>query len=236
MQATCLSVRRGLLTEPAVTEREHGPHLRECPGCAGALREARRFEQALERAAEIEVPEGLAERILLRHEFALARRRRRRLWALAASVLLAVGIGAGTWLAGGPGGAGGGIDARVMAHVSDEFFAFDPQSPRASATIQVVLDRVGARLLRPLEGATFVALCPFGKGVAAHLVVRTERGPVTVLLVPGERISDPIRVAGVAGEGLVLPTAAGSLALVGPDWETVERLAVQVREAIAWGA
>ncbi len=87
----CFQFRRLLLAEPRQLTPEQKAHRDECASCARLVRSVEQLEERLEKAALVPVPEGLAERVLLRHKISSPNR-----WgtlALAASLAIAVGVG-----------------------------------------------------------------------------------------------------------------------------------------------
>jgi hypothetical protein len=77
--------------------------------------------------------------------------------------------------------------------------------------------------------------CVFEGYVVPHLVVRTARGPVTVLLLRHRSVSERVQVAEQGYTGIVLPAPHGSIAIVGRDLKDLDGIAQQVFEAVDWG-
>ena len=92
----CVEFRRQLGVDPQSNAAEFARHRAECPRCAEAAGRAGEFERGLTRALNIEVPPQLADSILLAQATAERRRRasmrRGGIFALAASLALAVGV------------------------------------------------------------------------------------------------------------------------------------------------
>ena len=92
----CMEFRRMLMTDPAVSDPAFAEHRRDCPDCADAVERSAHFERRLREAVNVDVPENLASRILLKHSFEAHRRRpwwrAPRVLAMAASVLLVAGL------------------------------------------------------------------------------------------------------------------------------------------------
>src|SRR5919198_6224144 len=86
----CLEFRRAKLSDPRRLSVEAVAHAQGCSMCAAFAAEVDESEQALDRALQAPVPDGLADRII----FASTRPRPAwRVWALAASIVLAVVLG-----------------------------------------------------------------------------------------------------------------------------------------------
>src|SRR5690348_12909032 len=94
----CLEFRRQLGVDPQSAAADFVRHRQECARCAEAAARAMEFEAALRRALNVEPATQLAESILLAQ--ATQQQRGRRVWmrrggllALAATLVLAVGMG-----------------------------------------------------------------------------------------------------------------------------------------------
>ncbi len=91
----CLEFRRRLSADPEDRDAAIRAHTRDCASCSHWAAEAKRFESLLHQAMEVEVPENLESRILLRLALRYPQREAtsRRGFALAASILGAVLLG-----------------------------------------------------------------------------------------------------------------------------------------------
>src|SRR5512141_157934 len=94
----CLEFRRQLGVDPHSTSADFVGHRQECARCAEAAVRAVEFEAALRRALNVEPSTQLAESILLAQ--ATRQQRRRQTWmrrggllAMAATLVLAIGVG-----------------------------------------------------------------------------------------------------------------------------------------------
>ncbi len=67
-----------------------------------------------------------------------------------------------------------------------------------------------------------------------HLVIQGERGPVTVLLMPEEPVDAPVSLEDETSHGVILPVGGGSIAIVAPRGEALERIEESVLNSVAW--
>ena len=67
-----------------------------------------------------------------------------------------------------------------------------------------------------------------------HLVIQGERGPVTLLLMPEERVAAPESFTGESIKGVILPVGSGSIALFGAPDEALERIEQRVLDSVTW--
>jgi hypothetical protein len=185
----CLDFRRRIGAEPRSRDPELLAHRDACKeGCAAFWQRAQRFEDDLEAALTVPVPEGLADRILLAHATGERRRQvsRRRAWmAMAASVLLAF-VGAGLfWRQADL----SSLPALAVAHMPEELDALNLTKPMTDAQVEAGFVGRASRLKGPAPvGVTYVHDCTVGPYPAVHLVTRMNDEPVVALYMPGKMI------------------------------------------------
>ena len=90
----CLEFRRQFLADPSITTAELAEHRLACQACQRFAAQTLAMEHVLKEAAKVDVPEGLASRILLRQRLETRRDtiRRNGLWAIAATFVLSIGL------------------------------------------------------------------------------------------------------------------------------------------------
>lgn len=193
-----------------------------------------KFEDLLERALRIDVPEAT--------RTSVPRRRPRVLrWAaVAAGVLVAVGLSVRMLQNTGYIGTGD-LGRDVVAHIHHEPLAIEvPVMPTEAAVpeaeLATVLREAGANLepMRPV--VRYAKLCPFRGEMVAHFVVQGASGPVTVLLLPGEQVGQPLPIDEDGFIGTIAPLAiGGSIAVVGNQGEeALEQIQREVAAAVRW--
>ena len=185
----CLEFRRRLGTEPHARDPEGLAHRDGCAACRAAWERAQAFEHALQGALDVPVPEGLAERVLLAQatgERQHTVRRRRVAFALAASLLLALGVGGYGWLQMDA----HSLPALAVAHMPGEIHSLDLNQPISEVAIAAgFADRgVSLRGSAPAD-VTYVHDCPVGPYKTVHLVSRIDGTPVAVLYFPNAHAS-----------------------------------------------
>lgn len=139
-----------------------------------------------------------------------------RRWAFAAGVLLA-GVLAASFLALRPGDA---LATDLVAHMADEPGAWAEVQPVPQSALDLVLRRSGVRLDRVAAGEVVYANSCYLRGrQVPHLVVQTEGGPVTVLVLKGERVKArrPFDEGGFRGVLLPVPEGGGAIAVLARD-------------------
>jgi len=233
----CIEFRRMLLIDPAGVDAEFAEHRRACPACADAVERSAHFERRLREAINTDVPENLASRILLKQSFepraARPWWRKRRVYALAASLLLVLGL----------------VGLQLSSHVqerrlSEEFVALvngapdalTPSKPVSSREISATLEPAGLDLQGSIGNVTFAGRCLVRGKISGHIVVQGETAPVTVFLIREQLVASRAVINSDFYSGIVLPQGTGTIAIVSAPGESLDKVEAQVRSAIRWAA
>ncbi|MGH8129993.1 MAG: DUF3379 family protein [Steroidobacteraceae bacterium] len=226
----CLDFRRRVGAEPFAADEEIRAHRRDCAACARYQNELQAMDGLIARALAV-VPTRIR-----KQDAASAPARatpvRRRIFAVAASIVVGLSIGLAL-LIGAPRTS---IAREVIDHMLHEPGTMAASAPIAPGTLAGVLEPEGTRLRPGLGDVTFAARCVHDGRVVPHLVVRMPEGPVTVFLLRHREISEPIRIEDEGFNGVVLPAPRGSIAIVGRGIENLDGVAKKVFEAVDWGA
>lgn len=234
----CIEYRRRFGTEPRenASMREHRV---VCARCSEFHASSLGFERSLREALELPAPQGLAEAILLRQTTERRRRPRFPAWlAIAASTILALGLGVALWPS--PEYRNDALVQLAIDHYLHEPYALDVRPVVPPPLLRSSAARVGIALDAAPEDVTYAAACPMGPYRTLHLVVRRAGVPVTLFLVPGldagERsfVAEGIHSRSVPVPGGTLMAMAERedlLSQVLADWQGV----VGVRAAVAAG-
>ena len=234
----CLEFRRRFECEPTLRDETLNRHHRECPGCASFATRVMRFDRRLQSAVRVEVPEGLASRMLLRQSFnAHAARqpwwRRHRPYAIAAALLLSIGVTTTTLQQQTDDGAALKRDVVAMATMAT--YALTSTTTVSKQQINAALRPVGVAISGRVGGrVTFAGRCRIKGREAGHLVVRGAHAPVMVFLMPAERVARDRLYHGAEMDALLLPAAAGAIAVVGRSAADIEPIAKQIRTSVKW--
>jgi len=152
-------------------------------------------------------------------------------WAsLAGSILAGVVVGVWLW----SGGSGNSLGDDVLSHLDGEVGAVAAATAVDPATVARVLEDGGIRL-RPGAGEVlYASSCRFRGRKVPHLVIRTEAGPVTLLVLRHEPADATADFTGSGFSGRIEPSGPGSVAVVGADGMDMGRIAAQLRAAVEW--
>lgn len=231
----CIEFRRTLLTDPAAVDPEFTAHRRGCSECTDAIERSAHFERRLREAVNIDVPENLTSRILLKQSFeAHGERpwwRTRRVYALAASLLLAVALvslGLGAQLEQRR------LSKEFVALVNGAPYAMAASKPVSSSEISAALEPAGLDIQGPIGDVTYAGRCLVRGKLSGHIVIQGDTAPVTVFLISEQLVADRTTINSDLYSGIVLAQGSGTIAIVSVPGESLEKVEARVRSAIRW--
>jgi hypothetical protein len=241
----CGQYRLAILAEPSNDDAELRLHLATCHECTRYTEQLRRFEDRLDRALRVEVnPRMMEHRVVTPLRTRRPRGARpwdpphRRWLAAAASVLLGTAVAVSLWLA----APGRSLAADVVGHMAEEPYAWArTEVPVPEARLDKVLTESQLRLKASAGLVSYANSCSFRGHLVPHLVVQTDAGPVTVMVLTHETVRSAVRFNEHGYRGVIVPVHGhGSLAVLeqGPnmDIKTVEGVAARVQAALDWTA
>jgi len=248
----CEEYREAIATDPSFDGG--AGHLNECAACQQYRSDMQALDQRISRALAIDVPElqvpELPELSTSKSELSTSksglstsksdnvialpnRRRQSQAWfAMAATVVVAALLGVRL--------VGTGIEYDSLA---DEILAHLDGEPNALRVTDVAITAKRLNAVVPADIAlmdhsagliTYAQTCPIGGRDVPHLVIQGERGPVTILLMPEEKISGPQRLSGDNVNGIILPVGNGSIAIIGERDERLDRIEESVLKSVVW--
>lgn len=226
----CAQYRRAMLADPQAESPELAEHLAHCQECPAYRERLLRFEGRLTRALRID-----AQVAQLPAQVPRLRVRRNGWLAMAASLVVALLVGT-LWL----GAPHASLAADVVAHMAGEPDAWartDVAVPAVDLT--PVLAEAHMRL-RPDAGmVSYAQSCLFRGHHVPHLVVQTDMGPVTVMVLVHENVAAARTFDEGGYRGTIVPVPGhGSIAVLvkGADGDIaqVESVAARVKDAIVW--
>jgi hypothetical protein len=241
----CGHYRRAMLADPSNDDAELRLHLASCRECTRYAEQLHRFEGRLERALRLQVDPRLMEHRVVTPLRAVRPRGARpwdpphRRWlAAAASLLLGTAVALSLWLA----APGRSLAADVVLHMAGEPNAWArTEIPVPEPTLDKVLTESHVRLKADTGLVSYASSCSFRGHNVPHLVVQTEAGPITVMVLTHEPVRSAVRFNEHGYRGVIVPVRGhGSLAVLerGPetDIKAVEGVAARVLGALDWTA
>ncbi len=226
----CLEFRREKLVDPRRLSPEAAAHLGECAPCRDFAIDLNEDEARLAAALDVPVPEGLAERIILRRK--TGSRFSPRLWAMAATVVLTVSFGVQQWKEFG---------SQEYARLAIEHVMHEPESFTATRLadpqlFRTVMENFGGELNGSLGRVRYMKLCPVPEGTGWHIVFETEQGKLaTLILIPAKRMKGDAEQARVGGWNAVArPGGQGFYAVITDSPDSLGKVDEMVRSRVRW--
>ena len=131
------------------------------------------------------------------------------------------------------------LEKEIFAHVYGEerFLNSEQQIPLSEVNARME-NVVGAHLLTSADtknlDVTFAKDCWIANGKAMHLIVKGQTGAVTMLMIPGSVATSEFKIADERFRGIVLPTAAGTLVVIGNKQEPIEEYRKLMSANLDW--
>lgn len=232
----CSELRRKLLQDPFRNDPDLLQHEGQCPECAQFARKLRAEETRLRSLMQnTPVPAQLSAESasvapLGRH----AIQRRSAWFAAVAGVFMLIGAPLLSIFDESGQRANTALARSVLDHIDQEAAHLKDARAVSERSLDFLFARFGARLRAPLGAVNFAAKCHMRHGTGVHLVISGKAGPITVFLMPGEKLVDPVPVTSARFEGRILPTDWGSIAVVGAPGESFDELGEHLVAAVQW--
>lgn len=225
----CLEFRRAAGADPYHLDAGAVAHRDACPRCAEFLRQTLALDEKVLAALRVPVPEIDAGPVRP-FDAGLPRVDRRRWLALAASIVGGVAIGSLLWVS----GPRESLATALVEHMDHEPEAFDSTNPADPSRVEQVLERGGIRLKPGIGTVSYANTCPFRGRRVPHLVVQTEAGPVTVMVLGNVTVEAPVNFDEQGYSGTILPAGPGSIAVMGAAHANLDHVAGWVLAAVEW--
>jgi len=226
----CLEFRRVASADPSHLGAEAEQHRAQCERCAAHHRQLVAMDATILRALSVPVREhsDSARRAISRTQ---RRAARPRWFALAASIAAGVLIGSVLWVS----QPRTSLAREVVDHMRNEPDSLVvTQQPANPAELDRVLAANGFRLRGDAGLVSYAMSCRFHGSTVPHLVVQTDSGPVTVLVLRKDPVTKPVRFHEQGYEGTITAFGPGSIALIGASDANLTQVEARLRDAIVW--
>jgi len=200
------------MSDPSHAGAEGLRHRMACRPCAAFAAEMQQFDTKIRDAMMVEPPRDLEARVMLA---AAGRTTVNRRWlAVAATVLLAVGA---TLTVLNSSYRPEKLPQHVVKHLYHEAELLVPTSTELVPRKRLlqVLKRTGVQLTEEVEEVIHAGVCYFRGHLVSHLVVNSDQGPVTVMLLPDEEVAQMMPIEEDGFRGVIVPVKGGSIAVIG---------------------
>lgn len=201
----CEEFRTLVGAEPNTMRPDVLAHIEQCPECASYREEMQAMDRLIYRALAVDV-QPAAVPVLPESN--------RRIWRMAASILITAVAVAFTsiWLL----SPRDSFAAEVIAHIEEEPDSLLITSDTVDdADLERLLAAANVRLKPGAAHVSYAAPCHFRGHLTPHLVVQTDRGPITVLVMSSEPKRERQHINEEGFQGVVLPAPRGVIVVVG---------------------
>ncbi len=123
----------------------------------------------------------------------------------------------------------------IVAHLDHEPYALRvTDKPVSDARLDRIVPANIANLDHSGGLITYAQSCEINGKMVPHLVIQGESGPVTVLLMPDERIESAEALEGEGINGVLIPVGNGSIAIIGEKDENLDDIRRNVTNSVTW--
>jgi hypothetical protein len=158
----------------------------------------------------------------------VAKHKRPRLFAFAASLAAALLVGFTLWLSRPP----ETLAAEIVAHVEGEPNSWSKTEPVSAQRLAAVLRKSGVKLGAGMQPVVYANSCWFRGHFVPHFVVTTQDGPVTVMILAHEQVQATEQFHEGGYSGLLVPAPTGGVAVVSRTPMSLEQPASAVVKAL----
>ena len=234
----CEDYKQAIAANPSFDDG--GAHVANCGDCQAYREEMRALDTMIVKALSIDVPPlRMPELPDVQSENVVSldskrKHRRAPLWlAVAATAVIAAFLGVRLV---GTGGSYESLAEEIVAHLDHEPFALTVSDRAVSdARLNQVVPAGIARMNHDAGLITYAQSCIINGNTVPHLVIQGETGPVTILLMPEEKVSSAVDLSGDNINGVLLPVGDGSIAIIGNRDERLQPIRDSVINSVMWG-
>ncbi len=230
----CNEFKQTVGADPNTADTRCLEHESVCDACSGWADEMRLLDTKIAEALRIDIPDielpGLDSNVTyLRPE--RSRKTRPHFFALAASMLLGIGVAFGLWWVTGS----DSLAAGSLAHVHHERYSWvASEVPVDAEQLNAVLSKVNVTLDGDVGLITYARDCWVDRHRVAHLVVQGSNGPVMILIMPRSTTPNVEPLVEPGYEGRLIPVGQGSIAIVGGEGERLDLIEEKFIQAVEW--
>lgn len=244
----CEDFRIQIDAEPAAAFDGRDAHLAECSACERYAAEASSFENLVIAAMNVSVPEfdspaavpevsNVVELKSARAPAPTGGSFSGRVWmSLAASLALAVFVAYRFVDTAPPDSsllASEVLATQVLGHLVHEPYAIKKTSQAVPyAAVENVVRPVDAEVSEQIGLISYAQNCVINGESVPHLVVQGKYGPVTIMIMPNESVSEVVPLENDQFHGAIVPAGEGSIAIIGRKGESIDDIRSKIGESI----
>ena len=226
----CLAARRIITTDITDKSSAFVQHVASCTTCKSFYEKQLKFNSVLKKAVEVDVPEGLASRILVEHNLNKKNTgtKKYRWSAIAASVMLVFAVSIVSTFNSPP-----VIAGVILEHAHDELWVLEDKGHVTLESLNQLLKPHGVRADENIGYATHAGNCMIQGKLGVHIVFAGENAPVTLIVFP-ESLEDAksVRISDHFFKGVLMSTNKGTLAVLSEDEESLKQFEARLNTSL----
>ena len=253
MDTICLETRRKLTIEPNGRSSHVMQHLSSCEECSQFLQKLKPFDDKLNSALNIDVPEGLESRIILAQRMMQTKdtmqgdnvtsinqaKKKNNTTGNSAidggdgskrdfrwmSLAAALVLAVGLSLGMFKLGESHGIESEVIAHIESHLYELEKDENIQLASLNDMLQKYGLIANENIGYVRYVSNCPIDGKMVPHLVVKGDEGKaVTVMYIPWEDSTKSTSFEDDNFSGILVGAQKGSFVIVSEDANSLQTM------------
>ena len=234
----CNELKQRILADPSADFDE--AELASCEGCRELLEDVRAMDAKLKQAMAIDVPPlSMPELPEIDTDKVVGLPTRRGgkapIWlATAAAVTLAAFLGVNSFIGHDHGDLS--LADEIIAHMDHEPYALRVTDvPVSDSRLTRIVPANVANVSHDAGLITYAQSCEINGDKVPHLVIQGERGPVTIILLPDEKVDEVTPLEGERFNGVLVPVGDGSIAIIGEDDpDNLKRIEQSFASSVTW--
>ncbi|MDW3094399.1 MAG: DUF3379 family protein [Gammaproteobacteria bacterium] len=228
----CLAARRIITTDITDKSSAFVSHVNGCPTCKSFYEKQLKFNSVLKKAVDVDVPEGLAARILVEHNLNKKKEKeganKFRWSAIAASVILVFAVSIVSTINTPP-----AIAEVILEHAHEELWVLEDKGHVTLESLNQLLKPHGVRANENIGYATHAGNCVIQDQVGVHIVFAGENAPVTLIVFPKELDNEKsVRISDHFFKGVLMNTNKGTLAILSEDEESLKLFEARLNSSL----
>ncbi|GGD55866.1 DUF3379 domain-containing protein [Lacimicrobium alkaliphilum] len=197
--------------------------------------EMKRLDKALKNTAKVPVPDGLAQRVLLKQSMQAHKQQQvKRRWhlSIAASVIFMLGVSFTLWQQQDV-----DLSKHALAHVYHDAGALQVDENVPLEQVNAKLASFGGQFTDDIGKVYYANFCDFNRVKSLHMVIEGEHGKVTVFVVPhkdNQKLQQQFNDERYQGRGMALQQA--SLIMVGANQQSLQKIQNKLQSRLLFAA
>ncbi len=230
-----LEFRRRLYAEPDACDDEIAQFAKDDPEKQQFIQDIQLLDKQIEAALNIEVPDTLADRLILNqtlNSHRAQKKKQRVHLALAASVAFCFSLLINYTLKDAP----LNVEQHALAHVYHELKSLEPSERSYElAQVNTQLASFGGKMSRLPGKISYATICDFEGQKGLHLVFQSEQGPVTLFIVPAENSYEAEAIFNDKRfDGSIHQTNNANMIMLGNKGQQFTQYQKELADSIVW--